>query len=211
MTQESFKKYTGNFVEFRSNPNYLIFEDGRVYNKKTDKYLKGFVTNDKYKRYYLYDENGKMISYLAHRLVYMHFKPYKEGMFIVHNDGDRLNNDISNLTFINQHELNKDDKPKRKPFTKEEIIKHKINNIDNSVLLLADKILNNKDSLEKAFYKEILLSIVKQNKIEEQIKDVITALELSLLKNEEQIKTDSIKRKIRRIRDRFMYGISNCL
>lgn len=77
--------------------NYLINDSGEVIRKKTLRKLKGELRNG-YRRYTL---DGK--RYSAHILVYQTFiGEIPEGYVIDHIDGDKLNNNISNLRAVTQ-------------------------------------------------------------------------------------------------------------
>jgi len=75
------------------NDNYLIYSDGRVYNHKYDRWLEGSIDQDGYRRF---DIGGK--PYKGHRLVAIHYidNPHNYPQ-IDHIDGNKSNNDISNL------------------------------------------------------------------------------------------------------------------
>lgn len=76
---------------------YLINEKGQVWSEKTNKYLKtrpdrrGYITTQ------MWFDNKKQHA-LVHRLVWAyHFGKVPDGLEINHIDGNRSNNDISNL------------------------------------------------------------------------------------------------------------------
>ena len=83
-------------------PNYDDYkfdtELERVYNVKTDKYLKNTVDKDGYYRVGLY-KNKKMKNYGIHQLVYICNNPTEDiSLFqIDHIDCDKINNKIENL------------------------------------------------------------------------------------------------------------------
>ena len=80
-----------------NNSNYYISNKGRIRNIATNNLLKGKITQKGYLEWCL-SENGKKKSYLAHRLVYSLFGgELQEGLVINHKDGNKTNNDISNL------------------------------------------------------------------------------------------------------------------
>lgn len=75
---------------------YTIDQQGNIFNLKTKKFLKGSIKNG-YKTVKLTVNNTKK-DYLVHRLVAETFLPNPEILPQVnHIDGNRLNNDISNL------------------------------------------------------------------------------------------------------------------
>ena len=77
--------------------NYLIFEDGKVYNQKYDRFLKPDNNGDRYLTVNLYKNN---IGYKrkVHRLVGQAFIPNPENKpTIDHIDRDKTNNNVENL------------------------------------------------------------------------------------------------------------------
>lgn len=81
--------------------NYLIDENGNVYNSITKKELKGSVGENGY-RYYRLSKNNKKKMFYAHRLV---AETFLENLPVVnHIDGNKLNNDIYNLRQVSLSE-----------------------------------------------------------------------------------------------------------
>ena len=81
--------------------HYEIYEDGRVFNLKTKKFLKGSLGENGYLYYRLSKDNKKKMFY-AHRLVAETFLDNKQNLPIVnHKDGNKLNNNVSNLEWVN--------------------------------------------------------------------------------------------------------------
>lgn len=78
--------------------DYIVYEDGRVYSNKTNKFLKGEITRIGYLQYTL-SLNGKPTRIRCHRLVAELFleKSNKEHNIVNHIDGDKLNNHYTNL------------------------------------------------------------------------------------------------------------------
>ena len=88
--------------------SYFITEDGKCYNSKTNKYLKG---QENYKNHYfsysLTMPDGSKKRCYAHRLVAEAFLPKPEDINknqINHIDGNKLNNNIDNLEWITPQE-----------------------------------------------------------------------------------------------------------
>ena len=72
--------------------NYMIDEDGNVFNITTKRYLKGSIGENGYK-YYRLSKNGKKKMFYAHRLVAEHFLDNPEHLPVInHIDGNKLNN-----------------------------------------------------------------------------------------------------------------------
>ena len=89
-------------MEINGYPNYLIYEDGRVYNKK----FKRFLTANKDTNGYYYNQlynNNKCQNISVHRLIALHYIPnpnnYPE---VDHIDRNRQNNNISNLRWVSK-------------------------------------------------------------------------------------------------------------
>jgi Zn-finger protein len=80
---------------------YQIFDDGRVYNESTRKFLKGSITESGYK-YYRLSFNKQKYRFYAHQLVALYFLENLHTYKIVnHKDGNKLNNSVENLEWIN--------------------------------------------------------------------------------------------------------------
>ena len=90
-------------MEIIDYPNYLIYDDGRVYNKNTKRFLKQ-KNNNGYYNIGLF-KNGKQKYFYIHRLVGLHYLERVEGKdYIDHIDRDKTNNHISNLRWCNGNE-----------------------------------------------------------------------------------------------------------
>lgn len=84
--------------------NYIIYPDGRLKNKNTDKFLVGQVGKNGYLSYNIRTDKGKKRVY-AHRLVAESFIPNPENKEQVnHKDGDKLNNSYLNLEWATPKE-----------------------------------------------------------------------------------------------------------
>jgi len=91
-------------MEIDGYENYLIYDDGRVQNKKTKRFLKQFFNKDAYYLVGLY-KNGKRKCFSTHRLVALHYLDSVEGKNeIDHIDRNKTNNHISNLRWCNRSE-----------------------------------------------------------------------------------------------------------
>lgn len=93
------------FKPLKEDPDYLIYSDGRLYSKKTNRFLTGKVDNMGYRLYALaiqdkFSVSGKKLSKMAyaHRLVAQYFIPNPDNLpYVHHKDENKLNNDVSNL------------------------------------------------------------------------------------------------------------------
>jgi hypothetical protein len=96
-------------VWFKISENYLLSSNGMVMSlanskRKSDKLLKPYVRKDGYIQYSL-SFNGKVETFLAHRLVALHFLKCEDSSFVVnHIDGDKTNNSHTNLEWVSQRE-----------------------------------------------------------------------------------------------------------
>ena len=87
-------------MEIEGYENYLIYDDGRVYNKKFNKFMSIRTPNSGYKYLNLW-ENGKRKTLKIHRLVALQYIPNPENKPQVdHFDRDRSNNHVSNLRWV---------------------------------------------------------------------------------------------------------------
>lgn len=94
--------------EFKRYYDYDVYNDGRVYSHHVDRFLKGDIVQG-YLQYSLYIDNTA-VRIKAHRLVGMLFLPlpdnYKD-LVINHIDGNKLNNNYSNLEWTTYYGNNK--------------------------------------------------------------------------------------------------------
>jgi hypothetical protein len=87
-------------VELKWLINYLITKDGKVYSKKTHKFLKHKITNG----YYVITANKK--KYYIHRLVAFAFinKNSTEQIQVNHKNMNKLDNNVDNLEWVTSSE-----------------------------------------------------------------------------------------------------------
>lgn len=107
------------YKQLKEDSDYLIFEDGRIFSKKTNRFLSGKIDNCGYKVYSLAISDkisisgrklGKMLY--AHRLVAEYFLDNPLNLpYVHHKDENKLNNHFSNLEWVtpqkNMKEYNK--------------------------------------------------------------------------------------------------------
>jgi len=90
-------------MEIIDYEHYLIYEDGRIYNKKFDRFLKCSVKTTKktgYKRVLVWlSKNSKKKCFIIARLLMKHFKAeeWDEDLTVDHINQDSLDNRLCNL------------------------------------------------------------------------------------------------------------------
>ena len=91
-------------MEIANFPNYLIYDDGRVYSKKRNIYLKQHPDTYGYAMVGLCRE-GKRYTVRIHRLVAEHYiaNPYNKPT-VDHWDGVKTNNHVDNLSWMTSEE-----------------------------------------------------------------------------------------------------------
>jgi hypothetical protein len=90
-------------MEIQDYPNYLIYNDGRVFSKKSNIVIKQVKFGD-YENISLF-KNGKQKLFKLHRLVALHYIPNPENKSDVdHIDGNKLNNHYTNLRWTSHIE-----------------------------------------------------------------------------------------------------------
>ena len=102
-------------MEIENYPNYLIYEDGRVWSKnynktKKGKFLKCTDDGKGYKRSRLYNKNGSKCLFV-HRLIAQAFIPNPENKpFVDHINQVRDDNRVENLRWatVSENTLNTD-------------------------------------------------------------------------------------------------------
>lgn len=91
-------------IPIKNYNNYMIDENGNVYNNTTKKYLKGSIGENGYK-YYRLSKNNKKIMFYAHRLVAEYYIDNPGNLPVVnHIDGNKLNNNVNNLEWVSYSE-----------------------------------------------------------------------------------------------------------
>ena len=91
-------------MEIQDYPNYLVYDDGRVYSKKRRIFLIPYIDRDGYHNVILC-KDGKRKYFLVHRLVAIHYIPNPENKPQVdHIDRNPSNNHVSNLRWATPSE-----------------------------------------------------------------------------------------------------------
>lgn len=88
--------------KFRDFDKYEIYEDGRIWSYKTNRFLKPGTDKNGYQQVLLSDNEGKSKMYLLHRVVYeaVTGSPIPYGYEINHIDERKYNNARNNLELI---------------------------------------------------------------------------------------------------------------
>jgi hypothetical protein len=80
---------------------YIFCSDARVIVTKTGKLMRTHPDQDGYPKVKLTRDDGKRVHFRLNRLIYMAFNgPIPEKMEVDHFDGDRINNDLTNLWIV---------------------------------------------------------------------------------------------------------------
>lgn len=79
---------------FKNYSNYEVYEDGRIWSYKSNKFLKPTTNKNGYQQVLLYDNEGRRKMYYLHRVVYesVSGEPIPEGMQVNHINEDKTDN-----------------------------------------------------------------------------------------------------------------------
>jgi len=100
-------------MEIQGFENYLIYEDGRVFTKKYNRFLTHKNHNSGYNAVTLY-KNNKCKNLLLHRLIAIHYIPNPENKpYVDHINRDKSDNRVENLRWATNSE-NQQNKGKSK-------------------------------------------------------------------------------------------------
>lgn len=89
--------------------DYYANENGSIYSAVSNKTLSWQLDKDGYAKVQLMSTDGKRHRYSVHRLILENFQPVEDMEFLQvnHKDGNKLNNDLSNLEWVTCSENNK--------------------------------------------------------------------------------------------------------
>ena len=91
-------------MEIIDYPNYLIYRDGKVFSKYTNKFMKEQTHKDGYKQIKLC-KDGKSKLFLIHRLIGIHYLPNAENKETIdHINRNRSDNRVQNLQWATRKE-----------------------------------------------------------------------------------------------------------
>jgi hypothetical protein len=140
------KKRILRVMEIIDYHNYLIYDDGRVYSKNRNRFLKPHLNSTGYYMINLY-KDGKKKYCKIHRLVASHYIPLVDGKNMVdHIDRNKTNNDISNLRWVNNSENNLN-----KGVHKNNVLGHKLIRLTKNNTYKVHIKRNKKDVYQKTF------------------------------------------------------------
>ena len=79
---------------FKNYQNYEVYEDGRIWSYKSNKFLKPTTNKNGYQQVLLYDNEWRRKMYYLHRVVYesVSGEPIPEGMQVNHINEDKTDN-----------------------------------------------------------------------------------------------------------------------
>ncbi len=86
------------FIQIQNHPNYILSKEGRVYNPSRESFLIGGLSHG-YPTVIL-----DHIHYYIHRLVAIHFNTGTPSQTVNHEDGNKTNNHVDNLTHMTYSE-----------------------------------------------------------------------------------------------------------
>lgn len=88
--------------KFRDFNKYEVFDDGRIWSYKRNKFLKPQTDKKGYQRVGLYDNEGKMKLYQLHRVVYesVSGETIPNNLEVNHISEDKMDNSFSNLELL---------------------------------------------------------------------------------------------------------------
>jgi hypothetical protein len=89
---------------FEGCTNYIIYENGSIYSKYKEDFLHPSVDSKGYMYISLKHTNSILNCPKVHKLVMLAFVGRQDGMQINHKDGDKSNNQLSNLEYVTNEE-----------------------------------------------------------------------------------------------------------
>ena len=91
-------------MEVQGYPNYLIYEDGKIFSKYKNNFIKPHINSEGYYHKNLYKNNNRK-NHSIHRLIAIHYIPNPENKREVdHINRDRSDNRIENLRWVTHSE-----------------------------------------------------------------------------------------------------------
>lgn len=137
------------FKQLKEDSDYLIYNDGRIFSKKTNRFLSGKIDNCGYKVYSLAISDkisasgrklGKMLY--SHRLVAEYFLDNPLNLpYVHHKDENKLNNHVSNLEWVTP-EINIKEHNKKNPNKKRRTFKYYEKDLEGEKWIVFSENLN---------------------------------------------------------------------
>lgn len=92
--------------KFRDYDNYEVYEDGRIWSYKTNRFLKPETVKGGYQRVQLFDNERKMKRYLLHRVVWESVtgEPIPKNLECNHIDENKKNCSFANINLLTRKE-----------------------------------------------------------------------------------------------------------
>ena len=87
--------------------SYVIYKDGSIYSHKSKRFIKSRVSVCGYEQISMTDDDGRIVQPYIHRLLcmaFLHNDDPENKIYVNHKDGDKLNNDLSNLEWCTPSE-----------------------------------------------------------------------------------------------------------
>jgi len=156
-------------MEIQGYEDYLIYDDGRVYSKKRNIFLKHLNHTSGYLQVALY-KNKETKRFLIHRLIALHYinNPDKDKYKLVdHVDRNKLNNSITNLRWCDYYINNQNQSIHKDNKLGEQFISYRPVSNRYRFQLTRNKIYHEKSfkTLEEAIaYRDNFLLLHKQEK-----------------------------------------------
>lgn len=122
----------------KEDSEYLIFDNGKLFSKKTNRFLKGKIDNVGYQVYSVAIKNpltgkkGKMLY--AHRLVAEYFLSNPKNLeYVHHKDENKLNNNVNNLEWVSAKTNAQEHLKKNKDCRKNIKAQYKLENLEGEI------------------------------------------------------------------------------
>ena len=96
-----YKGYQYKHLDYLGMPNYWLFDHGVIFSTDNMEYVNMYLRDDGFVKVQLATSDGELKDWNVHDLVATVFVPNKNNLPLVsHIDGDRTNNDASNLMWV---------------------------------------------------------------------------------------------------------------
>lgn len=89
------------------NEDYVVYPDGRIWSKRSKKFLKPVLSKAGYLTHSPSVTKGKMSPTVHRILAHCYLGGLRDGLVVNHKDGDKLNNNLDNLELVTYSENSK--------------------------------------------------------------------------------------------------------